>query len=140
MRRLEKKILCPWWRKILVIRGRVVLSVSIYPASLYTYFSFIDWMWDLEWKWILIRANFIWSGDKEKRKIWNLVNWRTVCFARISRSGILDLEIVNIAFLSKFLWKWFNENDLWEEIIKYLQHHTLRQVPTIPRDSHSNIV
>ena len=52
--------------------------------------------------------------------------------------GILDLEVMNIALLSKWLWKLFNEEGMWQQILtnKYLKKHTLCQVLVTPGDSH----
>jgi hypothetical protein len=52
--------------------------------------------------------------------------------------GVLNLDIMNIALLSKWLWKLFNSSGLWQTIIKkkYLGDSTLRQVTYRNGDSH----
>ena len=52
--------------------------------------------------------------------------------------GVLDLEVMNIALLSKWLWKLFNEDGLWQQILraKYLKKDTLCQVVKKSGDSH----
>jgi hypothetical protein len=48
----------------------------------------------------MIRAGFLCSGDKDKKKKHHLVNWQTACLAKDQGDlGVLDLEIMNIAFL-----------------------------------------
>jgi hypothetical protein len=51
-------------------------------------------------------------------------------YAQGSRGlGVLDLEKMNIALLSKWLWKLFNEDGIWQKILrtKYLQKQTICQ-------------
>jgi hypothetical protein len=52
--------------------------------------------------------------------------------------GILDLEKMNIALLAKWIWKIFNEDGIWQQILrkKYLQKQTLCQAVTKNGDSH----
>jgi hypothetical protein len=52
--------------------------------------------------------------------------------------GILDLDIMNIPLLSKWLWKLFNEKGVWQSILigKYLRKITLEQAVAKPGDSH----
>ena len=55
------------------------------------------------------RVNFLWSGQENKPK-YHLVAWEKVCRPKdLGGLGILDLEIMNIALLSKWLWLFFNE-------------------------------
>ena len=86
----------------------------------------------------MVRKKFLWSGDKNKKKH-HLVNWRTVCMPKEQGGlGILDLDLMNISLLSKWLWKLFNDKGPWQEILsrKYLQGKTLCQVAARPGDSH----
>ena len=56
-----------------------------------------------------LRSGFLWSNKKEKKK-YHLVNWKTVCLPKDQGGlGVLDLEVMNIALLAKWLWKLFNE-------------------------------
>jgi hypothetical protein len=52
--------------------------------------------------------------------------------------GILDLEIMNIALLSKWLWNFFNEDGIWQKILWkiYLQKQTLYHAVVKHGDSH----
>jgi hypothetical protein len=69
-----------------------------------------------------IRNNFLWDEDENKRK-YHLVNWQTVCLPKDQGGlGILDLDIMNIALLSKWFWKLVNTTGIWQQILekKYL--------------------
>lgn len=52
--------------------------------------------------------------------------------------GIQDLEIKNIALLSKWIYKLLTENGVWQEIIrnKYVGSKAISQVHWKPGDSH----
>jgi hypothetical protein len=62
-----------------------------------------------------------------------------VCFPKGQGDlGILDLDILNIALLSKWLWKLFNEVGPWQQMVtrKYLDITTIGQLSAKPGDSH----
>ena len=130
--------LCPWQGKNLVMGGRVslinssVTSVPLYMLSFYVVPSGPRESMDR------VRKGFLWSGDKDKKK-YHLVKWETVCMPKEQGGlGILDLELMNISLISKWLWKLFNEDGLWQQILtsKYLRKITLCQVSARPGDSH----
>jgi hypothetical protein len=59
------------------------------------------------------RASFLWSGDRNKKK-YHLVSWPVVYLPKdLGGLGILDLDVMNISLLSKWLWKLFNEKGDW---------------------------
>jgi hypothetical protein len=69
---------------------------------------------------------FLWQDDQGIRK-YHLVNWNTVCSPReTGRLGILDLEIMNIALLGKWLWNLENSEGLWQQMYQtkvFIQKH-----------------
>ena len=72
------------------------------------------------------RSGFLWSGQQGKKN-YHLVNWKTVCLPKDQGGlGVLDLKIMNIALLAKWLWKLFNEKGLWQSFLhaKYLSKTT----------------
>jgi hypothetical protein len=74
-----------------------------------------------------IRNSFLWDENENKKK-YHLVNWQKVCMPKDQGGlGVLDLEKMNIALLSKWLWKLFNEDGIWQQILrkKYLQKQNL---------------
>jgi hypothetical protein len=86
----------------------------------------------------MIESRFLWSGDKNNKK-YRLVKWSTVCLLRDQGIlGILDLEVMNISLLSKWLWKLFNETGPWQDLIwrKYLSKTTPGQAVAKNGDSH----
>jgi hypothetical protein len=87
------------------------------------------------WKVIKITE---WEERYCKRK-YHLVNWKTVCLPKDHGGlGVLDLEVMNIALLSKWLWKLFNEKGFWQTILenKYLKNTTMGQCTQKVGDSH----
>ena len=76
------------------------------------------------------RANFLWSGEGNKHK-YHLIAWEKVCRPKdLGGLGILDLDFMNTALLSKWLWKLFNEETLWQRLLwdKYVKNSTFGQV------------
>jgi hypothetical protein len=68
-----------------------------------------------------------------------MISWPVVCLPKDQGGlGILDLDIMNISLLSKWLWKLFNEKGVWQSILtgKYLRKNTLGQAVAKPGDSH----
>lgn len=84
------------------------------------------------------RRRFLWQEDQGIRK-YHLVRWPVICSPRDQGGlGILDLEIMNIALLGKWLWNLENKDEWWKEILrdKYLSKKTLLGVKKKPGDSH----
>jgi hypothetical protein len=53
--------------------------------------------------------------ELEERRKYHLVKLETVCLPKDQGGlGVLDLEVMNIALLSKWLWKLFNEKVFWK--------------------------
>ncbi|WVZ91971.1 hypothetical protein U9M48_038073 [Paspalum notatum var. saurae] len=83
------------------------------------------------------RSKFFWQSDEHKKK-YRLAKWSSLmlpkCFGGI---GILDLELQNKCLLSKWLYKFLNENGAWQELIKkkYLHQKSITQVSKKPEDS-----
>ena len=130
--------LSPWQGKLLAMGGRTTLinsslsSVPLYMLSFYRVPVGIRESLDS------VRKNFLWNENEVEKKN-HLVNWQVVCLPKDQGGlGILDLELMNIALLAKWLWKLFNENGLWQEFLvnKYLWTQTLCQVQSKPGDSH----
>jgi hypothetical protein len=55
----------------------------------------------------------LWQEEQGIRK-YHLVNWETVCTPKdLGGLGVLNLELMNISLLCKWLWKLENEEGLW---------------------------
>ena len=68
-----------------------------------------------------------------------LAKWSILCKPRcMGDREILDLEIQNKCLLSKWLFKLFNEDDLWQDVLKkkYVKDKCLSQIEKRPGDSH----
>jgi hypothetical protein len=84
------------------------------------------------------RSRFLSEEVKGKKK-YHLVSWDVVCLPKHHGGlGILNLDLINISLLAKWLWKLFNEDNMWQQILKgkYLSSKTLGLVESKPRDSH----
>lgn len=70
---------------------------------------------------------------------YHLVNWPTICRPKDQGGlGVLDLDIMNISLLGKWLWKLENDEGLWQQLLrrKYLGKCTLAQAMCKPGVSH----
>jgi hypothetical protein len=84
------------------------------------------------------RSAFFWQGDNHKKK-YRLTKHDILCLPKDQGGlGILNLEVQNIFFLSKWLYKLINEDEIWQERLrkKYLKNKTIGEVQWKPRDSH----
>jgi hypothetical protein len=132
------KKLNPWQGKNLVMAGRATLINSSLTSLVLYMLSFYRLPTGVKQKMDMHRAGFLWSGDKNKRK-YHLVSWLVVCLPKDQGSlGILNLDIINISLLRKWLWKLFNEKGDWQTLLhsKYLKKATQGQVEAKPGDSH----
>jgi hypothetical protein len=65
----------------------------------------------------LYRKRLLWQGGSQARKI-HLVNWNSVCTPKNQGGlGVLNLEYMNDALLTKWLWNIENSNGFWQKII-----------------------
>ncbi|XP_058722219.1 uncharacterized protein LOC131594138 [Vicia villosa] len=66
-----------------------------------------------------IQSNFLWSGGDVRKSI-HWVCWDTVCKTKEEGGlGIKNVEIMNVALISKWKWRILNENDaVWSGILK----------------------
>jgi hypothetical protein len=71
----------------------------------------------------------LWQEEQGTRT-YHLVNWETVCTPKdLGGLGVLNLDVMNISLLCKWLWKLKNEDGAWQSILKkkYLHKETLTQ-------------
>jgi hypothetical protein len=82
----------------------------------------------------IYRSRFLWQEEQGVRK-YHLVDWETVCTPKdLGGLGILNLDMMNIGLLCKWLWKLENESGMWQDILKkkYLQKETMSQIEEKP--------
>lgn len=63
------------------------------------------------------------------KKKYHLVKWEEVCRPKeMGGLGVIDLDIMNVCLLCKWIWKLENEKGVWQELVrkKYLNKCTLR--------------
>lgn len=81
-----------------------------------------------------VRCRFFWEGVGDTRKF-HMVNWATVCKPKeLGGLGILNTKLMNIALLSKWVWKLSqHEQGLWADLLraKYLPTGDIFTSPTI---------
>jgi hypothetical protein len=73
------------------------------------------------------RARFFWQESQGVKK-YHLVNWPDICNPKAQGGlGVLDLDVMNISLLTKWLWKLESENGIWQDLIqrKYLHNSPL---------------
>ena len=64
------------------------------------------------------RKRLLWHEQEGKKK-YHLVNWQEICRPKEQGGlGVLDLKIMNICLLCKWLWKIENEEGLWQQMIR----------------------
>jgi hypothetical protein len=135
--KIEKR-LGSWIGKNMSIAGRTILiNSSISSITLYM-LSFYRLPVGVDKKFSTLSSKFLWGDDPTKKK-YHLVRWSDVCLPKDQGGlGILNLDLMNIALLSKWIWKLFNGSGLWQTILKgkYLKGQTLRQATYRNGDSH----
>lgn len=131
--KVENKLGC-WKGSLLTIEGRLTLvnsslnNVPLYMLSFYKLPKGVKRRLDF------FRARLLWQEDQGARK-YHSVNWPIVCSPKDQGGlGVLDLEVMNLSLLGKWLWKLETENGLWQDFIKkkYLSQQILSQVPVKP--------
>jgi hypothetical protein len=85
----------------------------------------------------LYMKRLLWQGGSQTKKI-HLVNWNSVCTPKNQGGlGVSNLEYMNDALLSKWLWNSENSNGLWQKILtkKYIKGKPLIFVKQRHNDS-----
>ncbi|GAU49526.1 hypothetical protein TSUD_377390 [Trifolium subterraneum] len=71
-----------------------------------------------------IQRNFLWGGSAEERKIcW--VKWDQIWLPKVKGGlGVKNLELFNLALLSKWKWRFLNHNNaIWADLLRYRYGH-----------------
>jgi hypothetical protein len=109
----------PWLSKLLTSGGRLILSnacldsIPIFAMGLFLLHDGIHARFDSH------RSKFFWEGTGNKRK-YHMVNWPSVCRPKSSGGlGLLNSKKMNIALLSKWVWKLYQDDEsIWATIIR----------------------
>ncbi|XP_020102569.1 uncharacterized protein LOC109720094 [Ananas comosus] len=113
-----------WKAKLLSYGGRLTIVNSVLTNLTLFYLSVFKAP-----KWVLLRIEalhraFFWKGCSKISRGACLVNWKSICKSkRDGGLGILDLESMNAALLSKWWWRFFTEPQLsWCNLVKTLYY------------------
>lgn len=126
--KVEKKVSC-WQGKVLSIGGRTTLLNACLSSIPFYMLSFYRIPVGVRKRLDYFRSRLLWQEDQGTRK-YHLVNWPSVCTPKdLGGLGVLDLDLMNISLLCKWLWKLENSEGLWQSILrkKYLRKQTLTQ-------------
>jgi predicted secreted Zn-dependent protease len=135
--RFQKK-LSSWKGKLLSYGGRLVLINSVLSSLPVFMMSFFRIPKGVREKLDYYRSRFFWQCDEHKRK-YRLARWGILHKPKcIGGLGIIDLELQNKCLLSKWIFKFLNEEGMWQQILKrkYLKDKTFSQVERRKGDSH----
>jgi hypothetical protein len=130
---MKNKLGC-WQGKMLDMGTRVLLinaclsSIPLYMLSFYRLPMGVHKIFSI------YRSRFLWQEEQGVRK-YHLVDWGTVCTPKdLGGLGVLNLDLMNIGLLCKWLWKLENETGMWQDILKkkYLQKETMTQIEEKP--------
>ena len=107
-----------WKASLLYMAGRVQMVKSVINNMLLHTMAVYSWpislLREIE-RWI---KNFIWSGDKDKRKL-VIVSWKKVCSDLFEGGlGIKSLICLNEATKLKLCWDMLHSNEQWASLIR----------------------
>jgi hypothetical protein len=134
--RFESKLGC-WKGKLLSYGDRLVLINSVLSSLPMFMLSFLEIPIGVRKRLDFYRSRFFWQNDENKRK-YRLTKWNIICRPKDQEGlGIEVLELKNQCLLSKWLFKLFNEDGVWQELLhnKYLSQKSLSEVQAKPMDS-----
>jgi hypothetical protein len=134
--RFETK-LSSWIGKLLSYGDRLVLINSVLTSLPMFMLSFLEIPKGVRKRLDFFRSRFFWQSDGHKKK-YRLTKWNIICRPRDQGGlGVEVLDLKNKSLLSKWLYKLFNEEGIWQELLtkKYLHSKTLSQVSAKPSDS-----
>ncbi|GAU19703.1 hypothetical protein TSUD_78280 [Trifolium subterraneum] len=118
------KRLNSWTGHHLSYGGRVTLINSVLSSMPLYFFSFFKAprcvIKDIE----KIQRTFLWGGSLDEKKI-NWVKWDHVCLPKKNGGlGVKNLELFNIALLSKWRWRFLNhDNAIWNDLLRHRYGH-----------------
>jgi len=133
-----EKRLSRWKGKHLSIGGRLILINSVLSSLPMYMMSFFYVLKGVLKKLDYFRSRFFWQGDDNKKK-YRLIRWSTLCQPKEQGGlGILNLNAMNIALLSKWWYKLLTSEGIWQQILhnKYIGSKPLAQVEWKCGDSH----
>ncbi|PNX99941.1 cysteine-rich receptor-like protein kinase, partial [Trifolium pratense] len=114
------KRLNSWNSRLLSFGGRLSLINSVLASIPLYFFSFYKAPRCVLNSLERIQRNFFWGGGLEERKLcW--IKWEQVCLPKEKGGlGVKNLEFFNLALLSKWKWRFLNDNDaIWAALLRF---------------------
>jgi hypothetical protein len=133
-----EKHLSSWKGKNLSTGGRLTLINSVLSSLPMYMMSFFEIPKGVRKKLDYFRSRFFWQSNEHKRK-YRLAKWDILCQLKEQGGlGIYNLELKNIALLSKWLYRLLTTEGTWQQIIKnkYLGSKPIVQAQWKSGDSH----
>ena len=118
--------------------GRLTLINSVLSSIPLYMMSFFEIPKGVRKKLDYFRSRFFWQSDEHKKK-YRLAKWDILCQPKDQGGlGIHNLELKNIALLSKWLYRLLTTDGTWQQLIcnKYIGTKPLVQVQWKNGDSH----
>ncbi|CAJ2645290.1 unnamed protein product [Trifolium pratense] len=118
------KRLSSWCGRHLSYGGRITLINSVLASLPLYFFSFFKAPVCVLKQLVRIQRNFLWGGGLEDKKLcW--VKWEQICMPRDQGGlGVKNLELFNLALLSKWKWRCVNESDaVWTDVLRFRYGH-----------------
>jgi hypothetical protein len=110
--------LSSWSSRHLSYGGRITLINSVLSSLPLYFFSFYKAPKCIIHQLVRKQRNFLWGGGIENKKVcW--ISWDHICLPRIKGGlGIKNLELFNLALLSKWKWRMLADDDvLWSDLV-----------------------
>jgi hypothetical protein len=114
---MEKKLGCGQC-KMMDIGSRVILINSCLTSIIFYIMSFYRLPVGVRKRCDFYQGRLLWHEEQGIRK-YHLINWEMVCTPKdLGGLGVLNLELMNISLLCKWLWKLENEEGIWQTLLK----------------------
>ncbi|GAU49942.1 hypothetical protein TSUD_408370 [Trifolium subterraneum] len=129
------KRLNSWSSRQLSYGGRITLINSVLASLPLYFFSFFKAPCCVIKQLVRIQRNVLWGGGINYKKLcW--VKWDQICLPKESGGlGVKNLELFNLALLSKWKWRLLSEGDaIWADLLRFRYGHLPTQM--LGRETH----
>ncbi|GAU27776.1 hypothetical protein TSUD_215870 [Trifolium subterraneum] len=123
--------LSTWSSRQLSFGGRITLINTVLASMPLYFFSFFKAPVCILKLLVRIQRNFLWGGGLvEKKLCW--IKWDQICLPKNRGGlGVKNLELFNIALLSKWKWRLLDEGDtIWAGLLRFRYGHLSTKILT----------